>query len=62
MVAVYHQYRKAAKTAASQPQVIVQQAAVNPMEQLEKLAKLKEMGVLSEEEFNQKKAELLSKI
>ena len=62
VVAVYHQYRKAAKTAASQPQVIVQQAAVKPMEQLEKLAKLKEMGVLSEEEFNQKKAELLSKI
>lgn len=65
IVAVYHQYRKAAKTAASQPQVIVQQAAPaadDPLEQLKKLSALKDAGIISEEEFNQKKAELLAKL
>jgi len=64
IVAVYHQYRKAAKTAASQPQVIVQQATPteDPLEQLKKLSSLKEMGIISEEEFNQKKADLLAKL
>lgn len=63
VVAVYHQYRKLAKSGNIQPQVVVQQpAAADPLEQLQKLSKLKEMGVISEEEFNQKKAELLSKI
>lgn len=65
IVAVYHQYRKAAKEANSQPQVIVQQAAPtadDPLEQLKKLASLKEMGIISEEEFNQKKADLLAKL
>ena len=65
IVAVYHQYRKAAKTANAQPQVVVQQTAQptdDPLEQLKKLASLKEMGIISEEEFNQKKADLLSKL
>lgn len=64
VVAVYHQYRKAAKTQAAPQQVVVQQAApqADPMEQLEKLSKLKAAGIISEEEFNQKKADLLSKI
>jgi len=62
IVAVYHHYRKEIKQATSQPQVIVQQKQSDPLEQLEKLSKLKEMGVISEEEFNVKKAELLSKI
>ncbi len=65
VVAVYHYYRKEAKKAASQPQqVIVQQQASgpDPLEQLEKLAKMKEMGIISEEEFNIKKADILSKI
>lgn len=64
VVAVYHHYRKAAKTQASPQQVVVQQAApqADPMEQLEKLSKLKNAGIISEEEFNQKKAELLAKI
>ncbi|MBT5095349.1 MAG: hypothetical protein HOM21_13950 [Halobacteriovoraceae bacterium] len=34
----------------------------DPMEKIEKLHALKEKGILSEEEFNQKKAELLKKI
>ena len=62
VVAVYHHYRKLAKTATAQPQVIVQQQAADPLEQLKKLSELKELGILSEEEFAQKKADLLSKL
>lgn len=62
IVAVYHEYRKAAKDGASKPQVVVQQAAEDPLAQLEKLNKLKEAGIISDEEFNAKKADLLSKI
>lgn len=63
VVAVYHHYRKLAKTASAQPQqVVVQQQAVDPLEQLKKLSELKELGVLSEEEFAQKKADLLGKL
>ena len=36
--------------------------ADDPLEQLKKLNALKEAGILSDEEFNAKKAELLSKI
>lgn len=62
VVAVYHQYRKAVKTVAAQPQVVVQQQQVDPLEQLKKLAEMKAMGIVTEEEFAQKKAELLAKI
>lgn len=63
VVAVYHQYRKMSKMQSATPQqVVVQAAQIDPLEQLEKLAKLKEMGVITEDEFNQKKAELLSKL
>lgn len=37
-------------------------AADDPLAQLEKLNKLKETGILSEEEFNAKKANLLAKL
>ena len=59
VISIYHEYRKKAKAANSQPQVIVQQNQPDVLEQIEKLAKLKEMGVLSAEEFAKKKAELL---
>lgn len=64
VVSVYHHYRKIAKSQTAPQPVVVQQAApqADPMEQLEKLAKLKNAGIISEEEFNQKKAELLSKL
>lgn len=62
VVAVYHHYRKEIKTASAQPQIVVQQQATDPLEQLEKLSKMKEMGIISEEEFNEKKSALLSKI
>lgn len=57
IVAVYHHYRKEAKTAAAQPAVVVQQA--DPMEQLKKLAEMKEMGIITAEEFEAKKKQLL---
>lgn len=64
VVAVYHEFRKMLKTQTAVPQQVVVQAesAPNPVEQLKKLAELKDMGILSEDEFNAKKAELLSKI
>ena len=42
--------------------VAVQQSAGNPYEDLEKLAKLREQGVLNEEEFAKMKAECLAKM
>ena len=63
VISIYHEYRKKAKTASAQPQqVIVQQNQPDVLEQIEKLAKLKDMGVLSAEEFDMKKAELLLKL
>ena len=64
VIAVYHEMRKKLKQAAATPQVIVQQQAAQPdvLAQLEKLASLKAAGILNEEEFNAKKAELLSKL
>ncbi|MBQ3113848.1 MAG: SHOCT domain-containing protein [Phascolarctobacterium sp.] len=62
VVAVYHHYHKLAKLAAEKPQVVVQQQTVDPLEQLKKLAELKELGILTEDEFAQKKADLLSKL
>lgn len=66
VVRVYRNIRKSIKEAARQPQVIVQQAAAStqddPLAQLEKLSKLKEMGIITEDEFNAKKADLLAKL
>lgn len=55
--------RKNAKKAAAQP-IQVQAAPAQPdaLEQLQKLAQLKDAGIISEEEFAAKKADLLSKI
>ena len=64
-VKVYRECKRQIKDANRQP-VVVQQAApaatADPLEQLEKLQKLKDAGILSEEEFNAKKADLLSKL
>lgn len=62
VVAVYHQYRKIAKQANAQPQVIVQQQTESPVEQIKKLKELADLGIISEDEFNQKKTELLAKM
>ncbi len=64
-VKVYRECRRTIKEGNKQPQVVVQQAAPvqdDPIAQLEKLNKLKEMGIISEEEFNAKKADLLAKL
>lgn len=66
VVRVYQEYRRSIKQEErSARQVVVQQAA--PQEddvfaKLEKLSKLKEAGILTEEEFNAKKAELLTQM
>lgn len=39
-----------------------QQVQESPIDQIKKLSELKDLGVISEEEFNQKKAELLAKL
>lgn len=62
---IYHQKRKQLKAQANTPvvqQVVAAPAADDPLEQLAKLSKLKEAGIISEEEFNQKKESLLAKI
>ena len=63
ITAVYHEMKKQIKQGQSQPQVVVQQSAEeSPIEKLQKLSQLKDAGILSEEEFNQKKAELMAQI
>lgn len=63
-VKVYRECRRAAKEEASRPQVVMQAAPAqdDPIAQLEKLSKLKEAGIISEDEFNAKKADLLGKL
>ncbi|MGN1158905.1 MAG: SHOCT domain-containing protein [Lachnospiraceae bacterium] len=62
VIAIYHEQRKLARENANKPQIVQQAAQPDVLEQLEKLSKLKESGIISEEEFNQKKAVLLEKL
>lgn len=63
VIAIYHQYRKEIKSAVANSQVIVQQTvAPDPIEQIAKLKSLLDAGVITEEEFNAKKSDLLSKL
>ena len=63
ITAIYHEMKKQHKKAMSQPQFVVQQSAEEtPIEKLKKLSKLKDAGILTEEEFNKKKEELMSQI
>ena len=62
---MYRECRRTIKEGNKQPQVIVQQSTPtldDPITQLEKLNKLKEMGIISDDEFNAKKADLLAKL
>ena len=62
-VKVYRECRRSIREEDKKPQVVVQQAAQSdPLEQLQKLQALKEAGIITEEEFNTKKADLLSKL
>lgn len=62
VVEIYHQQRKRIKEEARQPQAVIQQKETDPLEQLEKLNKLKEAGIITQEEFDQKKVDLLQKL
>ena len=62
VIAIYHEYRKELKKGNQTAQTIIQQKEPDVLEQLEKLSKLKDSGIISEEEFNQKKAVLLEKL
>ena len=62
VIAIYHEYRKELKKGNQPAQTIIQQKEPDVLEQLEKLSKLKDSGIISEEEFNQKKAVLLEKL
>lgn len=55
VVAVYHQKRKESIKAASTPQVVVQQTATAPLEQLQKLNQMKDLGIITQEEFDAKR-------
>ena len=62
VIAIYHEYRKELKKGSQPTQTIIQQKEPDVLEQIEKLSKLRDSGILSEEEFNQKKAVLLEKL
>ena len=63
VVEIYNLYKRLAREEAKKP-IVVQQAekAIDPLEQLEKLQKLKDAGGITEEEFATKKADLLAKL
>lgn len=50
------------QSAAPAPTAPVAQAPSDPIEQLKRLAELRDAGVLTDEEFNAKKAELLGQV
>ena len=58
----FEQFRKLLEEKRAElrkPQQVVASVAASPMEELKKLAELKEMGIVSEEEFEAKKKQLL---
>jgi len=58
IIAIYKKYRD-----VGTPQAVPQQAPKeDPMEQLAKLKKMVEAGLITEEEYNTKKAEILSRM
>lgn len=64
VIAIYHEFRKKSKESSSQPQVIVKESEpkVDVIAQIKELAALKDAGILTEEEFSEKKAELLKRL
>lgn len=62
VIAVYHQCRKQQKAAASQPTIVQQAAQPDVLEQIQKLSALKDAGIINEDEFAQKKSELLARL
>lgn len=64
VAAIYRKKRKEIKDKAAAPTIVqaAAPAADDPLEQLSKLSKLKDAGIISQEEFEEKKAALLAKI
>ena len=63
IVSIYHQQRKEIKSSLKTPTIIQQSSnEPDPIDQLQKLAKLKESGIITEDEYNAKKAILMDKI
>lgn len=64
VAAIYRRKRKEIKDKAAAPTIVqaAAPAADDPLEQLSKLSKLKDAGIISAEEFEEKKAALLAKI
>ncbi len=63
VIAIYQEKKKEIKSKTSAPQAVIQQESHGDiLSQLEKLAQLKDAGILTEEEFTAKKTELLLKI
>jgi len=58
VVAIYHQYRKILKESSKQSNVVIQQQA-DPMDQIKKLYEMKELGIVTQEEFDVKKKQIL---
>lgn len=67
IVSIFNAYKKEMRKQDKKEQqptqnVVIQQNQPDVLEQIQKLASLKDAGILSEEEFNKKKAELLEKL
>jgi len=63
VIAIYHEKRKNLKEQKSAPQMVIQkESQPDILEQISKMSQMKDAGILSEEEFNAKKAELLAKM
>ena len=67
IVSIFSEYKKEMRKQDKKEQqptqsVVIQQQQPDVLEQIQKLASLKDAGILSEDEFNQKKAELLAKL
>lgn len=64
IIAIYNGFKKniRAEEKELKKQSVQQQSQPDVLEQIKKLASLKEAGILSEEEFTSKKTELLSKL
>lgn len=62
VASVHREMKKQTKLAVAQPPIVNQTKEDSPIEKLQKLSQLKDAGIITEEEFNQKKATLLAQI
>lgn len=65
VIEIYTKYKSDIRQASMQPQKVVIENSENkesPLDQIKKLNELKELGIISEDEFNTKKSDILSKM